>query len=46
MMEGGGRGWAKWVMGIKEGTFCDEHCVLYVSDESLNYTPETNFTIC
>jgi len=28
------------VMGIKEGT-CDEHWVLYVSDESLNSTPET-----
>ena len=23
-----GGGWAKWVMGIKEGTF-DEHCVFY-----------------
>ena len=30
-----------WVMGIKGGT-CDEHWVLYVSDESLNSTPETN----
>jgi len=42
----GGRwagGWARWVMGIKEGT-CDEHLVLYVSDESLHSTPETNFT--
>ena len=28
-------------MGIKEGT-CDEHWVLYVCDESLNSTPETN----
>ena len=36
-------GWAKWVIGIKEGT-CDEHWVLYVSDESLNSTPETNIT--
>ena len=35
-------GWAKWVMGIKEGTCWDEHWVLYVSDESLNSTPETN----
>ena len=35
---GGGR--ARWVMGIKEGT-CDEHWVLYVSDESLGF-PETN----
>ena len=31
-------------MGIKEGT-CDEHWVLYVSDESLNSTPETNITL-
>ena len=35
---------AKWVVGIKEGT-CDEHWVLYVSDESLNFTPETNITL-
>ena len=34
-------GWARWVMGIKEGT-CDEHGVLYVSDESLNSPPEAN----
>jgi len=32
-------------MGIKEGTCCDEHWVLYVSDESLNSTPETNTTL-
>ena len=36
-MEGGGRG-----MGIKEGTWFDEHWVLYVSDESLNSISETN----
>ena len=42
-MEVGGR-WAKWVMGVKEGT-CDEHWLLYVSDELLNSTPETNITI-
>jgi len=37
--------WAKWVMGVKEGT-CDEHCVLYLSDESLNsITNYTNFTL-
>ena len=36
-----GRGWAKWVMGIKEGTCCDEHWVLHVSDEPLNPVPET-----
>ena len=41
-MEGNWKGgWAKWVMGIKEGT-CDEHWVLYVSDESLNSNSETN----
>ena len=33
-----GGGWAKWVMGIKEGTCWDEHWVLYVSDESLGST--------
>ena len=32
-------------MGIKEGT-CDEHWVLYVSDELLNPNPETNTTLC
>ena len=36
--------WAKWVMSIKKGT-CDERWVLYVSDESLNSTPETNITL-
>jgi len=40
-----GGGWARWVMGFKEGTCCDEHRVLYVSDESLNSTPETNITL-
>ena len=34
----------EWVMGAKEST-CDEHWVLYVSDESLNSTPETNVNI-
>ena len=33
--------WAKWLMGIKEGT-CDEHWVLYVNDESLNSASETS----
>ena len=38
--------WARWVMGLKEGT-CDEHWVLYVSDESRNSTstPETNMAL-
>jgi len=40
-----GGGWVKWVMGIKECTGCNEHWVLYVSDESLNSTPETNITL-
>ena len=29
-------------MSIKEGTCYDEHWVLYVSDESLDSTPETS----
>ena len=33
-----GRRWARWVMGIKDRTCCDEHGVLYVSDKSLNST--------
>ena len=41
--EVGGR-WARWVMGTKEGT-CDEHWVLYVSDESLNSIPETSIAV-
>lgn len=32
-------------MGIKEGTYCDEHWVLYVNDKSLNLTTETNITM-
>ena len=39
-MEGDG-----WGMGIKEGTCCDEHWTLYVIDESLNSTPETNHAL-
>ena len=34
-----GEGWAKWAMGIKEGTCWDGHRVLYVSDEPLNSIP-------
>ena len=37
-------GWAKWVMGIKEGTF-GMSTELYVSHESLGSTPETNTTL-
>ena len=40
----GGR-WARWVMGIKADNYCDEHLLLYVSDESLNSTPETNIVL-
>lgn len=29
-------------MGVKEGTHCVEHWTLYVSGESLNFTPEIN----
>ena len=30
---------------IKEGTRWDKHWMLYISDESLNSTPETNVTL-
>lgn len=37
----------KQVMWTEVGTCHDEHRVLYVSDESLNYTPEiNNCTVC
>ena len=39
-----GGGWAKKVMVIKEDA-CGEHHVLYVSDESLNSTPEINIIL-
>ena len=32
-------------MSVKEVTYCDEHWVLYVSDDSLNSTPENNMTL-
>ena len=35
----------KQVMSIKEGTRSDEQWILYVSDESLNSTPETKITL-
>ena len=37
---GGGTG--NQVIGIKEGTCCDEHWVLCVTDELLNTTSKTN----
>ena len=45
---GGGGRWQMGQMGggdFKEGTCCDEHRVLYVSDESLNSKPETKITL-
>ena len=44
-MEGSGWGCTRWVIGIKEGACYDEHWVLYVSNESLNSTLETNITL-
>ena len=44
-VDGGGWGWARWVMGITEDTSYDEHWVLHVSEESLNSTPETNIIL-
>ena len=38
--EVGGR-MGNWVMSMKEDMGCDEHWVLYVTDESLNSTCET-----
>ena len=43
-MKGVGDGLYRRVMGIKKGTR-DEHWVLYVSNESLNSTPETNIAL-
>ena len=42
-----GGGWARWGMGIKEGTCHVEHCVLNISVESLNLNsiPENNITL-
>lgn len=35
----------QWVMGIKEGTFWDEHWVSYIRDETLGFTPEAKTTL-
>jgi len=40
-----GGGWVKYVMGIKECPFCNEHQVLYASVESLYCIPEINITL-
>ena len=37
-----GGGWGNFMMGIKEGTCCDENRVLYATNESLNTTSKTN----
>ena len=37
--------WVKWMMNIKEGNCWNEYWLSYVSDESLNSTPETNITL-
>ena len=42
---GGGQGWAKCTMSIKKDTCIAEHWALYVKDESLNSTPETNIIL-
>ena len=41
----GGEGWGNWVMDIGEGMCCNEHWVLYKTDESQTCTPETNNTL-
>ena len=37
--------YGKWMMGVKEGTFQDEHWVSYVRNESLGSTPEAKTTL-
>ena len=37
----GGGEWDSLVMGIKEGTYCTVHWVLYASNESWNFTSKT-----
>ena len=39
-----GGGWVKRVIVIKEG-LCDEHWLLYINDESLNFKPDSNITL-
>ena len=34
----GGAEWDRLVIGIKEGTYCIVHWVLYASNESWNFT--------
>lgn len=35
----------EWVMGIIEDTCYEEHWVLYLSNESLNFTPEADIAL-
>ena len=35
----------KWAKTIKEGTGCEEHWLLYATDESLASIPEINNTL-
>ena len=37
-----GRGWVNLVVGIKEGTYCTEHWVLCINNESWNTASKTN----
>ena len=37
--------WASRVMGIKEGTYCMVHWVLYTANESWNTTLETKHIV-
>ena len=42
ILEGSGvREWVSPVMGIKEGTYCMEHLVLYANNESWKTTSKT-----
>ena len=34
--------WGNWVMGIKEGMWCNKHWILHKTDESLTFTSEIN----
>lgn len=46
VLEGRGLGgWVSLVMGIKEGTDCMEHWVLYANSESWTTTSKTNVVL-
>lgn len=44
-MEGGGWEMGSWVIGIKDGTYCDDYSVLYINDESLNSNAVTSIAL-